>query len=59
MKKLIIIFLAAIGISYLTSCEEEPKDPVLDLAQRRSFQGLLPRQRALLSSLSRKKQAMS
>ena len=33
MKKLIIIFLVAIGISYLTSCEEETKDPVLDISQ--------------------------
>lgn len=33
MKKLIIIILAAIGISYLVSCEKEVKDPKLDISQ--------------------------
>jgi len=33
MKKLIIIFLAIIGTSFLISCEKELKDPKLDVSQ--------------------------
>jgi starch-binding outer membrane protein SusE/F len=33
MKNLIIIFLAIIGFSFLTSCEKELKDPKLDINQ--------------------------
>lgn len=33
MKKLIFIILAAIGITYLSSCEKETKDPKLDIDQ--------------------------
>lgn len=33
MKNLIIIILAFIGVSFLTSCEKEMKDPRLDMSQ--------------------------